>query len=342
MLLNSRLSLVFCLLILSVISTTTRSQAEQVENGDAVFTLGTPDAYVQRKARRTRGHPAHLYRELIRQSLLLAAREELGLITRDATLGDVIIDEEQGCAPPISIKVVVPGRAPGRLTIFDSQTNQPLGDVNFGGKRIPPATRALVLATRGEQLSRAELVGLLENAGYARRIDRGNAATRVPPEVEDQLLNMNEFSQFAAVRRLHEIGSAEGHSAKLLGALARGYANLAQLTRHLPNPSNAAFQARAMLYAERLVVDKAETADAYWCRGFVRGLGGFHAAALDDLERARELAEAESSPPMTPPWSTVWCLTLGVCRLNTPRRAQIASPLACSGRKSKPRGMIVS
>ena len=77
----------------------------------------------------------------------------------------------------------------------------------------------------------------------------------VPDSITTLLQDMNFVSQYSAIRQLHALEQTEGQSPQVMGALARGYANLSVLTNHYWHPVNSAFAGRAIWYAESLPTD---------------------------------------------------------------------------------------
>jgi tetratricopeptide (TPR) repeat protein len=249
-------------------------------------------------------HPAPTFlmpdlfeRELARQALGVAAREEFGLRVRDAALGDV---------------------APAALP----------GDRQFRVRRVPsPGPWAVVAGLPGtehqfwagslvghqylgspdeylaghERLSRGFFAKCLAGAGFAAKPNRTSDAP-VPAEAQKALGQMRETDQFAAVRMLHDEIRAKGESDALVAGLARGYANLALLTEFHWGSAPYAFRARGLLYAQRLVARAPNSAEARRLRAYAAALAGWHALALRDLTEARKLAAA-GPPSPTPAWA---------------------------------------
>src|SRR5262249_61570361 len=52
----------------------------------------------------------YLARELVRQSILIAARDELGLPTRDRVLGDALPDEDEARLPVLNVSTSIDAR----------------------------------------------------------------------------------------------------------------------------------------------------------------------------------------------------------------------------------------
>ena len=102
--------------------------------------------------------------------------------------------------------------------------------------------------------------------------------------------------QVLALRNAHAAVRSGDNSPATLGVLVRGYATLGQLTILYWNATPKVYIARSLLYAQRMVAANPTSADAYWHRAYARAMAGFHADALDDLKKAKELAK-EDKPP---------------------------------------------
>ncbi len=187
-----------------------------------------------------------LARELVRQAMLIAARDELGLATRDAVLGEPL----PGSSGELSL----------RLGSFVSsgngtmQTNHAFVTRGVGTRAerllvvdLPcpysPIGTPAKLVERAEALSRAEFPGLLRKLGAAGEPNAARADAKVPAGVEDRLAQLGLTGPFAAVRALHEAIRTDGESPERLGALARGYALLGVLSEFQWHPAHKAYKA---------------------------------------------------------------------------------------------------
>lgn len=255
-----------------------------------------PDAIV-----RTSESKGHLARELVRQALLVAARDELGLPTRDAVLGEPLPGEE----------------APEALVLHLSQMNQQrrFCDVTVSLRREgtfakhsvisfevpePEAEFLEQLAARAEALSTGEFVSLLKELGCSGRSHEFAPDGPVAGATRDKLNRLDLLSQYSTLRGLHQEIAEQGESPERLDALARGYALLATLAEHLPNTAYKACGARALIYAERLRRLAPESALSLRTRAFVRALVGLHTAALADLADAEKQNPAADTPGWIP------------------------------------------
>ena len=219
-----------------------------------------------------------------RQELARVARDEFGLRVLDASLGEKAPDKlppdrhirfghPEGSKDPTRYAVSV-GPDLGQ-TIWEDNTPML--------KSIPSRFTA--------RLFRECLVAARFKPKPTKR-----STAPVPPGVEELLGQMRETSQFAAVRLLHAEIRASGESEALVGALARGYANLGLLTEYQWGAAPTAFQARGLVYAIRLRVLNPKSPVGLWHCMYAHALAGFHVRALvDQAAAAKRMTDA--APP---------------------------------------------
>lgn len=186
---------------------------------------------------------AILERELIRQAILIAARDELGLPTRDEILDDAPPDKGAGAGEPVQIAILFrPGEC--HALIRRGQGNQAailqkhdLGTNPDGGNYTSTVT------AKAEALSRIDFPAL-EAARGRRRAEQaprrcsGAAGCRGASE---DLEHGRDLRRRAAP--LHAAIRADGESSARLSALARAYAQLGILTEFHWSPAHCAFKA---------------------------------------------------------------------------------------------------
>lgn len=258
----------------------------------------------------TRG-PGILQREVARQAFLLAARDELGLGTRDRSLRESFPNEEDATVLPFDILVSVQPNQRAVITVFRQR----------GGEYDVLWEKGLKLAAEGtfedlvsqcETLSRTDFVAILEQGGY-RRTEQPKPSARDASAAEDsEPIEFNMIAQFAAARELHAQLKKHGDVPRLLASMARVYSELGAETAFFWSPMHKVFEARALLYAERLVQKTGATPMALWNRAYVRALVGRHQAALADVEQA---AKAGAGSP-APEWGE---MIHAYCEFNQPR-----------------------
>jgi tetratricopeptide (TPR) repeat protein len=248
--------------------------------------------------------PELLARELGRQAVLIAARDELGLATRDETLGEPF--PEFVTRPQRSLIVKV-------RRFKDAGLNIDLMPVFEGGSSKADAGIPADFATKSiehlideyESKSRAELVEKLRGWGYEGKTLPTNEDNAPPEVIEEWLLEMNFVSQFAAVRAAHTAIARKGQSRSWLGVLVRGYANLALMTEHHWKSDHQAFAARALLYAKRMQLSNPEDVVSLAHLAYAEAIVGMHGAALAKLDRIEELQKSKGEAGTLPKWYVV-------------------------------------
>jgi tetratricopeptide (TPR) repeat protein len=240
-----------------------------------------------------------LIRELARQSFLIAARDELGLVTHDAWLGEAMPPEGDKRLWDITttpdnpvIVELVRGAGPERATLVRHEVRR-VGDWDY---------RKWVREM--EAISRTKFVDALRQAGLQGRPHKREASVAAPERVEAALGEMNFLAQFRALREVHGLIQSQGESPALLGALVRGYANLGVLSEYYWHPAHKVFKARALLYAQRMAVQDQQSPAAEWHWAYAAALAGWHALALADLQEADKAWDgmAEKERPARPAW----------------------------------------
>ena len=267
--------------------------------------------------------PTLIMRELPRQAILMAARDGLGLFTRDGVLREPPPDHDvrdgslrvdvgfrQGLVMPLS---VFEDGARG-IKIYSQ-------DVRLAGNA--DNIDVLKLIEEMEGLSRGKYVRLLKDAGF-----KESAAATQPDETPDiqkarqHLDELTEVSQFAAVRAAHAALKA-GPSPAAMGILVRGYANLAQLARAEWSPATDVYAARSLLYAQRMVATDPKDPLAHWHRAYALAMFGMHRQAMEvDIREARKLAKETENAEPPPAWTGLLEL---LCRYQTDKLVKSAS-----------------
>jgi tetratricopeptide (TPR) repeat protein len=244
-----------------------------------------------------------LQRELVRQAVSIASREELQLRTLDHSLAELFSGDTTGDSPGTTLEIVSAAQpliemyfavfvkqGDGWEALYDDQLRFP------NHSYLELATTALEAQTRNEFVVALKRAGL---GGTPPKPNRDHAA--IPAEAVKLADELTLPAQFAVVRLLHEEIRQNGQSPELLAALARGYAMLGVLSDHLWSPVGKVFQARALLYTERAVAAWPKTSLPRYARAYTRALVGFHRTALEDIEAAKQLAQQAGETP--PPWA---------------------------------------
>ena len=235
-----------------------------------------------------------LLQELARQSFLVAARDQLGLRTRDVSLGD----EMPGGGDDAPFEVLAQFKSQSRLERpagVRVPRQDAVGRGTAGGHEVRTNRKRQVRHVdrlpgradgNGEALPRRVCRRRSRRAGFQGKPNALKNSADVPQKIEKSLEKMDFVSQFSAVRALHELIRADGESPERLGALVRGYANLGLLTEFHWHPAHKAFKARALVYAQRMVFRDKQPWRATWHRAYAFALAGLHQLALDDLQTA--------------------------------------------------------
>jgi tetratricopeptide (TPR) repeat protein len=276
-------------------------EVERAEGRRPVVSLGDPIILAE-----TRFQPYYrrglLARELIRQAVLISARDELGLATRDAVLGDAVPTPREDSLIEVTSLFTDGPDTPNRALISRVEGTKvetllrrdlPSPYLSSGG--------LAKLVEAAEALSRTEFPDTLKKLGLQGRPHAARADARVPGAAEDRLGRLGYTGPFAAIRALHAALATDGESPERTGALVRGYALLGVLSEFHWHPAHKAFKARALLYAQRLVAREPKAAWGLWHRAYAEAMAGLHRDALADLAEARSRAGA-SGGPKPPAW----------------------------------------
>src|SRR5690606_5247195 len=148
------------------------------------------------------------------------------------------------------------------------------------------------IAEAVEKQSRAEYADMLEKAGFERRPPKWNDSAELPEDVETLLEEMNDISQYRALRAIHRAIRESGESPERLAGLVRGYANLGQLTIRGIDCRGFAFRCRAWLYAVRLGEKSPELPLSHWCLAYAQVMAGQPSAGKKTLEGVTEPKDA--------------------------------------------------
>src|ERR1700733_14336016 len=139
-------------------------------------------------------------RELIRQAFLLAARDEVGLSTRDVMLREDFPENPD------------PKSVPFRLSASANGSEQHASIDYKLGRGPEEYWRS---AEKAEALSRGEFKGLLTRSGGKGALHAARASSEVPPATSDLLWTWNEISVLAGLRRGHAENPDKGETPPL-------------------------------------------------------------------------------------------------------------------------------
>lgn len=259
-----------------------------------------------------------LLRELVRQAVLLAARDHLGLTTRDAILEESTLTpevddgdlKEASNAKLLVWLYVTPEQIWLRLSpggpkskweriVWEAKLDGPHLPVDNVSFQDPAASaqynadlalsRYRLLLESAEIWSRDGLPAALRMAGFPQAKSGELTTGKLSPNVRQEMSRLSMLAQFSAIRDLHQQHRVEGESTAVTAALAHAYAHLGFFTEHQWSAAPKACKARSLLYAQRLLAKSPKSAWSHAHRAYVLALTGFHAAALEDLEECRRL-----------------------------------------------------
>ncbi len=224
--------------------------------------------------------------------------------TRDATLGEPFLDADQ--TELVALHAVTGNGMEGKFATSLIQPDRSQVRAIWSAEyRCPEKSGQTYLAMvqQIEADSRTGIAEALREVGYGTGSDhpgqhaeraKESAEKAIPDRVEGFLSVMNFVPQFAAVRWAHGANREQGESSESLSVLVRGYAHLAMLSESYWNSMSRVYKARALLYAERMVVAYPDSSEALWHRAYARAIVGLHGAALTELEEiATRFGEAE-------------------------------------------------
>jgi tetratricopeptide (TPR) repeat protein len=242
-------------------------------------------------------HGGILVREIFRQAILIAARDELGASTRDSTIREPT--SPSGSAPFLTLDAQIRNYRNKHIEVaIDKVSHQYRQSIQNLQIRLDEDNSIdyLKLVQRAEKLSRTAFVEALRDSGLGGAPNRKASDSKLSDESSESLDQVNFLSQFNALRRIHSTIRSSGESPETLSGLVRGYANLGLLTEPYWNASHKAFKARSLLYAQRLVADKPRSPFALRNRAYALALTGLHGSALMDLETADAMEPSAPKP----------------------------------------------
>lgn len=233
-----------------------------------------------------------LARELIRQAVLITARDEMGLHTCDELLGELTLVEENPRSYPLIVDTSAEADSEeattARLTIHLIRPD-PVGD-DFKWTSTPmtiPIRPGLdQLAEQMEIISRGNLIEGLKAAGFKPAIAPQREPLSAPEVFSEQ---MDIVSQYAVLRKLHSERRIKGETFENLKGLVRAYTHLGNMIEYHWTPMSKVYKARAILYADRLIAKFGKTAETLAYRSYVWTLVGNFKLAMEDAAAARAI-----------------------------------------------------
>ncbi|MBM4093556.1 MAG: hypothetical protein FJ276_29730, partial [Planctomycetes bacterium] len=255
-------------------------------------------------------YPFRQCRELIRQAMLLSARDEMGAATCDETLHET--PPRVGHVLELRLVERADANRNWRVKLASPDGGGPVFEKTYTYSNTAVYIYSGMIPILDVE-SRGAFVEALQAAGLRKREQSAGEARDPGAEIEELLRQVDLVAQYAAVRAAHRAIAEQGESPAWLGVLVRGYANLAMLTRHQWCTATEVFAARSWLYAQRMMVRCEESRLARWHRAYAWTLTGTLHLALDDLRQLGQLevpagdagdaGDAAGSPEVAPSWT---------------------------------------
>lgn len=267
-----------------------------------IVTLGISPMRNEKLEDGTWYHASFFERELARQAVLMAARDQLGLATRDAALREPFPANDRSVPLELKVANIQAKHLEYELTHKDMALLAGQFPYNYSATHSAAAKIAAQCeaATNeiAESLRKIEEIKLLDTESAA-KVPKPQG--ELPADVEKFLRQQDLLSQYLAVRLAHRHMREHGSSLEVLSALARSYAHLSQLSSlHLTN-ERFTYAARALLYASRMVREFPESPQGYWHQAYVFTWIGLTKDSMWQLERAKELIAKSEGREIAPP-----------------------------------------
>lgn len=226
-----------------------------------------------------------LKREIVRQAVLIAAREELGVLTRDESLGELFPEGEGRPVHRLALRARFDERSGdwnATLTVAEDADAAPLWE-GHGNCGKAPKWRYQRLVKQVSKRVPEFAEALREHGVNGAPHEPRPEGSSPPANVEAQLRRMDFVSQYAAARAAHHSLRSDGPTPDWSAVLVRAYANLASLVDHTWCSHSEAFAARSLLHAERELMSSGEARHARWLRAYAYTLIGLHALAEEEV-----------------------------------------------------------
>lgn len=232
-----------------------------------------------------------LVRELIRQSFLLAAREEFHAATRDLVLRE-------------SVREQSPDQYTFQIDVESAKEDEIRPSLtSLDVKQVVKPWEAVIQAADEHQLeevlkaaekwSREDFVAVLKSA----KVPVGEIPSAAKSEEEPgETVPLEFVAQIGRLRELHAALLQEPKSPLLLARITEHYALLGSLTAIHWGAESKVFHARSLLYGERALHFHPDNALVAWSRGLAFGLCGRHDLAKGEITRARSLDKPDEAP----------------------------------------------
>ena len=244
------------------------------------------------------GDQAFVLRELARQAVVLAALHETG-----QTPGDEVFDAYRTDSSPTLPRLRLNAPWENNFVTLTLAVDDPASTVTPLELHLDatgaPHERPEALARSLAPLLSGPIAAWLRTAlPAAPAFEHATASGNVPADRLRWLeAHPDPVNCFALLRHWH--GAARTAPApEALAGLARAYTLLAESTRHQWSALSSTCTARALLYCELLRLRYPGNALTLETHAWVYALGGYHAAALRDLDALAERVKAPAWHPL--------------------------------------------
>jgi tetratricopeptide (TPR) repeat protein len=245
-----------------------------------------------------------LVRELIRQAFLLSAHEELQQNVRDQSLGEDVGSDENPQDFPYEVQAEIQPTGVLKIQITKQIAGKPQYRRAVEPHQLDTGRFYEPLLEYVEGLSRTTFPEILRESGVTGQPNKVHETADVSPDIAIRLHKIDEMSQLTAIRELHALIRRDGESPERLAALARAYANLGSLTDDHWQMHHKVFKARALLYAQRLVMAAKSSAWAVAHRAYAWALTGRLNTASEDFQQAAAAQSKAGEAATFPRWIT--------------------------------------
>ncbi len=279
-----------------------QAKAADVKPPPRMMLSATLEDYRQKDERNRQLEVNTWIREFFRQSVLMVAREDFGMVTRDAVLGEPIDEESPDC---FHLRVRVWARSHVNIVLRQGDRVLLESRVRCRDTDTRDIYRNL---SESAVIFRDEVFDALADAGFEPTFPPEDSLEELPEDVEQLLQKMNHVSQFAALRRLHDLLKQHGEGSAILSGLVRGYAHMSQLSMPLIDNRHRGYGARSLVYAARLWSLDPESPVGYWNRGYAMLWIGYPVGVQQELDGASKWQDGSFAEPT---WVDLQRLYLG-------------------------------
>ncbi len=184
-----------------------------------VVILGRPAGMQDIPVYKQPTRPDMLPREMVRQAVLVAARDELGLATRDQVIDETPADtKEAGKGIVEVVSFIRDNRSHEIVRRLEKEQTETI--ISHETPTAPgPHLDLIKLLASAEALSRQEFPSVLKGLGLVGKPNSVKDDAGLPEKVDDRLASLDFLDALLAVRDVHKAIRTDGESPSRLGAL---------------------------------------------------------------------------------------------------------------------------